>query len=72
MNRLNEQYSDRVDFFYLDVDDIQTPEVMSALAIRDRTTYVIFDAQGNEVHRWFGPLPFEAAAHDIEVALGEP
>jgi hypothetical protein len=71
VNRLNEQYSDRVDFFYLDVDDVQTPSVMSALAIRDRTTYVIYDAQGNEVHRWFGALPFEAAAHDIEVALGE-
>lgn len=71
VNRLNEQFSDRVDFFYLDVDDVTTRDVMSALSIRDRTTYVIYDAEGNEVHRWFGPLPFGGAAHDIEVALGE-
>ncbi|MCP4418532.1 MAG: hypothetical protein GY805_18085 [Chloroflexi bacterium] len=71
MNRLNEQFSDRVDFIYLNVDEAQSLDVMSDLAIRDRSTYVIFDADGNEVHRWLGPLPFDGAAHDIEVALGE-
>ncbi len=71
MNRLNEQFSDRVDFFYLNVDEAQTQDIMSDLAIRNRSTYVILDADGNEVHRWIGSLPFDGAAHDLEVALGE-
>ena len=71
MNRLNEEYSDRVDFFYLDMDQAETLGIMSNLAARDRSTYIILDADGNEVHRWIGPLPFGGAAHDLEVALGE-
>ena len=71
MNRLNEEYSDRVDFFYLNVDGAETRGIMNALAIGNRSTYIILNSDGSEAHRWVGPLPFEGAAFDLEAALGE-
>ncbi len=71
MNRLNEEFSDQVDMFYLNVDVADTYDVMSIYGIRDRSTYVLLDADGNEIVRWIGPLPYGGMAHEIEVALGD-
>ncbi|MCP4428459.1 MAG: hypothetical protein GY803_28580 [Chloroflexi bacterium] len=69
MNRLNEQFSDQIDMFYLDIDVDGTSSVMADYHIRDRSTYVLLDADGAEITRWVGPLSYGGMASEIESAL---
>lgn len=56
VNGLEETFSDRVDFFVLDVDVPESRPYFDQFAIRSRSTYVLIDAEGNELGRWAGPL----------------
>ncbi|MEM7333749.1 MAG: hypothetical protein AAF490_16800 [Chloroflexota bacterium] len=71
MNGLEAAFSDRVDFFVLDVDNPETQAYMEQFAIRGRSTYVLIDAEGNELGRWFGPLNEAGVTAQIENWLPE-
>ena len=56
MNRLESQYFKDVDFIHLDVDKSELNDVRSALRIRGRSEYILYDGDGEEIGRWFGAL----------------
>lgn len=49
-------FKDRVDFVYLNIDIPETLEARQRFDIVARTQYVLIDAQGNPIKKWFGPL----------------
>jgi hypothetical protein len=69
VNRLEEQFSDQIDFFVLDVDKPESDPYFDEYAIRSRSTYVLLDENGNELRRWIGPLLGDAVAAEIEEIL---
>ena len=71
MNRLEQTFSDRVDFFVLDVDNPQSDAYMQQFFIRSRSTYVLLDANGNELTRWFGPLDETAVVTELNNILAD-
>jgi hypothetical protein len=53
---LEAEYSDRMNFVYLDVDDPNTQELQSALGRRAQPEFFLLDADGNVIQRWFGSV----------------
>ena len=51
---LEAEYSDRMNFVYLDVDDPNTQELQSALGRRAQPEFYLLDADGNLIQQWFG------------------
>ena len=71
MYRLQDAYSDRVDFFHLDVDKAETKAVRDQFGLVRRSQYALIDAEGNVIKTWAGPLNEEAIFTDIEMLLQE-
>lgn len=71
MNRLNEQFADQIDIFYLDVDQPNTMDLVLPYGVRARSTYVLLDANGEKVTFWSGPLNEQAVADTIAELLGD-
>lgn len=71
MNGLEERFSAQVDFFVLDVDEPETAAYMEQYLIRNRSTYVLLDGNGEELGRWAGPLNEAGVAAQMERLLGE-
>jgi hypothetical protein len=66
---LQAEFGDRVDFIHADVDDQATRGALDRYAITGRTQYVLVDAEGNIIQKWFGRLSPQAVADFIEDAL---
>ena len=61
---LEAEYSDRMNFVYLDVDDPNTKEIRDTLGRRAQPEFYLLDANGNILQKWFGgvaPEVFEDA-----------
>ena len=71
MNRLQQHFSDRVDFFHIDSDRSDTQEVRRQFNIRRRSTYVLIDAGGNVLRTWMGPLREDKVLSEIEETLAD-
>ena len=71
MNRLNDEFSDDVDFFYLDVDYADTMQLVSPYGVRARSSYVLLDANGEKVTFWTGPLNEEVVQARLAELLAE-
>lgn len=71
MYGLEKQFSDRVDFFILDVDGWNTAAYMEKYLIRNRSTYVLLNAEGEEIGRWVGPLDEASVALQMEQLLSD-
>jgi hypothetical protein len=56
-----------MDFIILDVDNPKTEPVRMRFDMVQRMQYVLIDAKGNIVQRWFGPLN----QSEVEAALTE-
>jgi len=69
VHRLAEVFKDRVDFVYLNIDRPDTLEARQRFDIVARTQYVLIDAQGNTIKKWFGPLDEEAVKAAIDEFL---
>lgn len=71
MYRLFEQYSDQVEFINLDFDNPDQLQAARDLGMRSRSTYFLFDGEGNLIGQWFGPISTaeEAIAADIDEIL---
>jgi len=66
---LEETFSDSIDFFGLDTDLSETLDLREKYGLYRRTTYVLIDAEGNELGRWIGPLYKEWMEDEIIFAL---
>lgn len=69
MNRLEQEFSDEIDFFVLNVDFPDAQAAMTTYGIRSRTTYVLLNANGEEVTRWSGPLAEDQVAAELAAFL---
>jgi thiol:disulfide interchange protein len=56
VHRLEDQYKDRVDFMYLNIDLEDTLTTRERFDIVARSQYVLIDADGSVVQKWFGYL----------------
>lgn len=56
MYRLQAEFGDQLDFINLNIDVEDTRPTRERFGIVQRSNYVLIDAAGNEVQRWFGPL----------------
>lgn len=69
MHRLEEQFSDRVDFVWLNIDDSTTLPMRQQYDIVARSQYVLVAPDGSPVKRWFGYLDEASVAAEIEAYL---
>lgn len=71
MNRLQEQFEDRVDFFHLSVDFVETLDVRQRYNMVRRSQYQLLNPAGETVMNWFGPLYEEEMVEQLEAKLAE-
>ena len=69
MNGLSSRYSEQIDFFHFDFDQAATGDVLQALNVRRRSTYILFAPDGTELFRWIGPLSSAEVIAEIEAQL---
>lgn len=71
MYRLTAEFGDRVDFIHLNIDVDNTRPVRERFGIVQRSNYVLIDAAGQEVQRWFGPLDEATVAQFLRDYLSQ-
>lgn len=69
MHRLEDRYKDQIDFVYLNIDLSETLEARQRFDIVARSQYVLIDAQGNIIQKWFGFLDENTVTQAIEEFL---
>ena len=57
---LEAEYSDKMNFVYLDIDDPNTKVFRDALGRRAQPEFYLLDADGNVIQQWFGRVTPEA------------
>lgn len=48
------EYWGRIDFLYIDREDVDNQEVTQRFGVRSQPVFVVLDAEGNEMTRLFG------------------
>lgn len=56
MHGLEAEYWGRIDFVYLDREAAPNAAVVERFGITYQPVFILTDAEGNEVDRWFGAL----------------
>jgi len=56
---LEAEYSDRMVFSYLDIDDPATEDLKSQLNYRVQPHFILLDADGNVLQQWVGSVTEE-------------
>jgi hypothetical protein len=69
VHRLAEVFKDQVDFVYLNIDRPETFESRQRFDIVNRSQYVLIDAQGNLIKKWFGFLDEDEVKATIDEFL---
>ncbi len=69
MYRLQKRFAEQIDFINLNVDNPAVKATRLSFGMRNRSHYVLIDADQNIVAQWFGPIEDEAMVADIEEAL---
>ncbi|MBN1121920.1 MAG: thioredoxin family protein [Anaerolineae bacterium] len=54
VHALEAEYWGKVDFVYLDREANENREVVSTFGISSQPVFILIDADGNEIERWFG------------------
>jgi|GEM_PF-2133637 len=66
---LQRQFKGRVDFIYLNVDNPEFVEAASPYTLTGVTQYVLIDADGTIIQKWFGSVTEESVAESINAFL---
>ena len=69
MSGLQEHFSGRIDFVLLDLDNAAQDDIRRQLGITAQAQYVLVDAQGKTVARWFGILDRAGVMDELETLL---
>jgi hypothetical protein len=56
VNGLQERYGSQIDFIHMDIDQGIVWDVMDRYGMRGRNEYVLLDAEGNILQKWYGSL----------------
>ena len=67
---LEDRYSDRMAFSYLDIDDPATAEFRSALGFRVQPELYLLDGEGHLIKKWIGAVPEADLASAFDAAIG--
>ena len=62
---LEAEYSGRINFVYLDVDDPESVSILKPLGYRYQPHFFLVDGQGSVLQQWLGPV----AAEDFRAAF---
>lgn len=65
MHGLEQQYGDRINFIYLDIDDARTDDFKRQLGFRYQPHIFLLDGEGNTTQQWLGFVSRE----ELETAL---
>jgi hypothetical protein len=68
---LEDRYTDRIAFSYLDIDDPATAEFRATLGYRVQPEFYLLDAQGNVLQKWIGPVQEQAFVAAFDGALSQ-
>lgn len=71
MYGLVQKYGDQMDFIGLDIDDPASMPAREHYDIVARSQYVLIDAQGNVIQKWFGYLDEAEVAGAIDTLLAQ-
>jgi thioredoxin-like negative regulator of GroEL len=66
---LEQEYGDRINFVYLDIDDPASEEMKRKLGYRFQPHFFLLDADGEVVADWLGIVPEEAFRQAFESLL---
>lgn len=69
MNRLETEFSDRIDFIHLNIDDPATEQIRLDYQLTHRSQYKLIDAEGNTLRTWFGSLGEETMIAQLSALL---
>jgi len=53
---LEAEYSERINFVYLDIDDTTNSDLLSFLGYRYQPHFFLIDGDGKVLIQWFGPV----------------
>ncbi len=62
---LEDEYFNRFDFVYLDIDDPANADFLKQLGFRYQPHFLLIDGQGKIIQQWLGPV----AAEDFRAAF---
>jgi len=62
VNRLETEFGTDIEFVLLDWDNRGLNDFREQFGITGRTQYVLVDAQGKVIQRWFGPLNYDSVS----------
>ncbi len=68
---LEDRYSDRMAFSYLDVDDPANTGFEQTLGFRYQPELYLLDAQGQLIKKWIGAVAEQDLAAAFDAALGQ-
>lgn len=71
MHGLESEYSDRVKFTYLDIDDPATVVFKRELGFHVQPHFFLLDGEGNILKQWFVPASAEEFVLEFEAVLGQ-
>ncbi len=69
MSGLEESFAGRIEFVLLDFDDKSLDNIRSQLGITAQAQYVVVNAAGEIVQRWFGVIDETEIASTLEALL---
>ena len=62
---LEAEYSELVNFIYLDIDDPENSKFMNELGFKYQPHFMLIDGEGKILQQWLGPV----AADDFRIAF---
>ena len=65
---LEAQYSGKIDFIFLDIDDPVNADLMQSFGFRYQPMFILIDGDGNPLKTWFGAVPAEDFVAEFEKA----
>jgi hypothetical protein len=68
---LEDQYADRMNFVYLDIDDPANDSFKEALGYRYQPHFFLIDEGGRILNQWVGPVSEEVLVEAFETALAQ-
>lgn len=72
MNGLQAQFGEQIEFIVLNIDDPATLPLRQQYNMVQRTNYVLVNARGEVVQRWFGALNEDEVARALREFLANP
>lgn len=68
---LESEYSDRMNFIYLDIDDPATTAFKQELGYFVQPNFFLLDERGDVMKQWYGPVSVEEFVQAFDTALAQ-